>query len=119
VLFPIVRLLRIASIVICLIVIGSFVVFAVQQTGSASGHQREALSEQPKTGSGSGSSAHGNEGGLHRALDDTAAALTSPFSGIVSASKSEWGDRAVRLLLALLVYGFGLGFIARTLRVRV
>jgi hypothetical protein len=117
VLFPIVRLLRIASIVICLIVIGSFIVFAVQQTGSASGHQREALGERPKAGSASSSSA-GSPSGVHRALDDAAAAFTSPFSGIVSASKSEWGDRAVKLLLALLVYGFGLSFIARTLRVR-
>ena len=45
--------------------------------------------------------------------------LTSPFSGIVSASSSEWADHGVRLLLALLVYGFGLGFLARALRVRV
>ena len=41
------------------------------------------------------------------------------FAGIVSNSDSEWATRSVRLFFALLVYGFGLGFLARTLRVRV
>lgn len=108
---PLVRLLRIASFVICLIVIGSFVVFAADQSKAASGHQREELGERLAT------SPH-RENGFHKALDEASASLTSPFSGVVDSS-SEWATRGVKLLLALLVYGFGLGFLARLLRVRV
>ncbi len=110
------KLLRIISIVVCLIVIASFVVFAANQTKSASGHQREELGET------SSQVHHGSsknkESSIHKKLDEASDELTSPFSGIVSSS-SEWLNRGVKLILALLVYGFGLGFVARFLRVRV
>jgi hypothetical protein len=115
VLSPIVKLIRIASFVICLIVIGSFVVFAADQTKSASNHQTEELGEKP---AGTGGPAK-KENGFHEVLDEASNELTSPFSGIVSGSSSEWLIRGVKLILALLVYGFGLGYIARVLRVRV
>jgi hypothetical protein len=116
----IVRLLRISSTLICVIVAASFLVFAVNQTKAASGHQQEqvaaitpgsAPAPAPRRGS--------HESSLRKGLDDTANALTSPFGGIVSDHSSEWATRGGRLILALLVYGFGLGFLARMLRVRV
>lgn len=110
---PLVRLLRIASFVICLIVIGSFVVFAADQSKAASNHQREELGERI-----AGSSGTSHENSFHKGLEEASASLTSPFSGIVNSS-SEWATRGVKLLAALLVYGFGLGFLARLLRVRV
>jgi hypothetical protein len=110
-----VKVLRIASVVICLIVIASFIVFAVDQTSSAASRQREALSE--RTAAGHASAHHENP--FHEALDEAASALTAPFAGVVSASRSEWADKGVRVLLALLVYGFGLGYLARAIRVRV
>jgi hypothetical protein len=110
----VVRLLRTASIVICLIVIASFAVFVVDQTKSASGHQQEEL-----TGESVESRTVKHESGVHKTLDEASAKLTSPFSGVVSGSHSEWLIRGVKLILALLVYGFGLGYIARVLRVRV
>ncbi len=109
------KLLRIASVLICLIVILSFIVFAANQTQSASGHQREALGEssaQVHHGSKTG-----KESSAHRKLDEVSNEFTSPFSGIVTSS-SEWLNRGVKLVLSLLVYGFGLGFVARFLRVR-
>jgi hypothetical protein len=122
----IVRLLRLASIAICLIVIASFVVFAIDQTKTASGHQQEQLSggapasaggsTAPKPAPSSGGS---HEGSVHKAIDEASGQLTSPFSGIVSGSSSEWATRGSKLVLALLVYGFGLGYVARALRVRV
>ena len=42
----VVRLLRLASVAICLIVIASFLVFAVQQTKGASNQQQEQLSSE-------------------------------------------------------------------------
>lgn len=116
----IVRLLRLASIVICLIVLASFAVFAVQQAKSASGHQQEQLnSELPGARPTAPRKSTPGEGTVHKALDEAFNELTSPFAGVVSGSSSQWVIRGVKLLLALLVYGFGLGFLARMLRVRV
>jgi hypothetical protein len=122
----IVRLLRLASIAICLIVIASFGVFAIDQTKTASGHQQEQLAGgTPATASGSATpkqppgGGRPHEGSVHKAIDEASGQLTSPFSGIVSGSSGEWATRGSKLLLALLVYGFGLGYLARALRVRV
>jgi hypothetical protein len=120
------RLLRLASFVICLIVIASFVVFAVDQTKSASGHQQEVVaSGSPVATNGSGvtgqapTTGASHKSSIHKAIDEASGDLTSPFSSIVSSSSSEWAERGSRLLLALLVYGFGLGYLARAIRVRV
>jgi hypothetical protein len=117
----IVRLLRFASIAICLIVIASFAVFAIDQTKNASGEQQAQLnSEVPGAHVPSSTTpARKKENSFHKLLDEASNELTSPFAGVVSGSTSEWTIRGVKLLLALIVYGFGLGFIARVLRVRV
>jgi hypothetical protein len=116
VLSSIVRLLRLASLVICAIVIASFVIFALDQTKTASKHQTEELTTGPSTHS-TGSSATAKEGTVHRDIDDAAREFTSPFAGVVSGSNSEWLKRGVELLLALLVYGVAVGFVARALRI--
>ena len=113
--YALVRVLRFTSIAICLIVVASFLVFAVDQTQSASSRQQAELAQ---TSASSGTAAR-HENPVHEALDETASALTAPFSGVVSASNSEWADHGVRVMLALLVYGFGLGYLARVIRVRV
>jgi hypothetical protein len=107
------RLLSALSLVLCAIVIASFAVFVVSETKSASGHQQQAVAggrEQPAGGE--------QPGGLHHAIDEVESAVTAPFAGLVSTS-GEWGAHAARLALTLAVYGFGLGFIARALRVHV
>jgi hypothetical protein len=108
-----VRVLRTASIAICLIVVVSFLLFAVNQTSTASGHQQEELGEKPAVTQSAAGVSH--ENGFRRSLDEVTETLTSPVSGL---SSSEWGERGLQLIFALLVYGFALGFIARTLRVR-
>jgi hypothetical protein len=111
------RLLRLASFVICLIVIASFAIFAVNQTKSASKQQTEAVAGNANTSSSTPASTH--ESSLHKDIDEASTEVTSPFAGIVSGSSSEWVVRGVKLLLALVVYGFGLSYLARVLRVRV
>ena len=115
----IVKLLRFASIVICLIVIASFAIFVVDQTSTASKHQAEAVRIGPSSVAGARSGSKSHESTVHKAIDEASRELTSPFAGLVSGSSSEWVIRGVKLLLALVVYGFGLGFLARALRVRV
>lgn len=118
----IVRLLRLASILISVIVIVSFAFFAFDQTGSASSHQREQIASGAGASPGSQHSAgssQAHEGAVRKAIDEASSRLTSPFSAITSGATSEWAIRGAKLLLALVVYGFGLGFLARVLRVRV
>ncbi len=110
-------LLRVASTAICLIVVAWFITFAVNQTESAANHQVKVTEGAANAGERPASSAGGHEGSLHRALDSTAETLTSPFAGLTSAD-SEWATNGVKLFAALLVYGFGLGYLARVLRVR-
>jgi hypothetical protein len=119
VLVVLVRLLRAASIGLCLIVLASFVAFAVDRTGSASSQQQQTLSETTTVATTvAAAPAKPHASGLHSALDDASEQITAPFAGFVSGSGSEWGRRGVELFLTLLVYGFGLGYLARVLRVR-
>lgn len=115
------KVMRLASVALCVIVVASFALFAINQTSSASGRQQQYLSSGvPATATRInpvGSPAP-REGTVRRVLDEVAGEVTSPFSGITSGSNSEWVIRGVGLLLALLVYGFGLGFLARFIRVR-
>ena len=115
-----VRLLRIASIAICSIVLLAFIVFAANQTKTASNTQQEQIAAVNPTGPAQPASTKGksHESAIHEKLDEVSNSLTSPFAGVVSGSSSEWVTRGVKLLLSLLVYGFGLGFVARSLRVR-
>jgi hypothetical protein len=114
----IVKLLRFASIVICAIVVASFAIFVLDQTSSASKHQSEEVSNGPNLTAGPGS-AKAHESSIHEAIDEASQQLTSPFAGVISGSSSEWLIRGVKLLLALVVYGFGLSYLARVIHVRV
>jgi hypothetical protein len=123
---PLSKALRTASIAICLLVGAYFVVFALNQTSTASGQQQEELESKapavqttaPSPGAATAPATTGaaaRESGLHRDLDEAAEALTAPVSGV--SSQGGWGDHALRLIFALLVYGFALGYLARVLRV--
>lgn len=115
-LFPLVaRALRVASIAISAIAILYFASFALDQTSNASTHQQAQVgATEPAAGS---AGAQGKESGLHEAIDKTFAKLASPFSGVISTSASgAWAVHIVDTLLVLAVYGFGLAFAARLLK---
>jgi len=113
-----VRLLRSASLIVCLIVAASFLLFVVDQTKSASGHQQEKLAQAGPPGTSSSGSSANHEGSIRSTLTEVSNDLTAPFAGLASSS-SEWADRGIRLVLALLVYGVGIGYIVRVVQVRV
>ena len=117
----IVKLIRLASFVICAIVIASFVVFVSQQATSASGSQQAKITADTSTSAAAGTETvkPAKESELHREIDNASETFTSPFKGLVSSQNSEWLTRIVELLGALLLYGFGLGYIARMVKVRV
>jgi hypothetical protein len=117
------KLLRLAAVSICVVTAASFGLYAINQTNTASAHQRESLATNgivPAAGT-PGSAAQTSEPhttGVRGVIDEASKALTSPFDGVSASSNSEWLKRGANLALALLVYGFGLGFIARFVRVR-
>lgn len=116
------RILRLASIVICLIALASFVTFAVDQAGKGSSHQQAEVNEAAPGGTATTSTAPSGgskKSGLREAIDKAFSTLSSPFSGITSGSTSEWTIQIVDTLLVLLVYGFGLSFLARLLPGRI
>ena len=110
--------------IICLIVVASFAVFAFDQVSGASDHQQQELNNGSAATASAGPArppapASSHKSTVRKTLDEASKALTSPFSGVTAGSSSEWAVRGVDLLLALVVYGFGIGFLARVLRVRV
>lgn len=109
------RILRLTSIVICAIAALYFAAFALDQSSSASTHQQAEVSAAgpPGTTGESGGTHSKQESGVHEAIDEVFAKLASPFSGVLSSSSNEWTIHIVDTLLVLVVYGFGLAFIAR------
>lgn len=114
-LFPaIARVLRLASIAISAIAILYFASFALDQTSTASSHQQAQLGgSEPASGS---SGAATKKSGLHEAIDNAFEKLVSPFAGVVSDTSGAWAVHIVDTLLVLGIYGFGLAFAARLLK---
>lgn len=112
--------LRFASRVACLVVLASFVLFVVEQAGSASSSAQNAVLG---TNNGPAAPAPGSrkktpKSALHKTIDEAAERLTSPFSGVTAGDTNQWVVRGVGTLLALVVYGIGVGYLTRLLRLR-
>jgi hypothetical protein len=92
------------------------VTFAVDQAGNGSSHQQAEVSNaDPSANTTTAPSKPGQENALHKAIDKAFSRLASPFSGITSGWSSQWTIQIVDTLLVLIVYGFGLSFVARLL----
>jgi hypothetical protein len=50
---------------------------------------------------------------VREAIDDADDVLVTPFAPLTEGSSSSWVRRGIPTLLALVVYGFGLAFLAR------
>jgi hypothetical protein len=123
-------LLRIAALLCSAVLIFSFVAFASDQAGKSSKEtvakiatadsadnpaNQRALIANVNQASPSATTERVREkqhGALREHLDDANDVLVSPFGGIISSS-SIWAQRIVTGLLALLVFGLGLGFLGR------
>jgi hypothetical protein len=104
------RLIRSVAFVCCALVLASFGIFARDQVAGASKQQANAVASapvgppvpaQPK-----------QEGQPGRFINGAAGKLTSPFQSIVR-SGSAWVEHGLPTIFALLVYGVGLGYLAR------
>jgi hypothetical protein len=87
------------------------VLFAHDQLAGASRHQQYALAAEAP-GSAVPVVKPRQHGQVRRFVDKAAADLTSPFNSLVQ-SQNTWIRHGVPAAVAMLVYGLGLGMLAR------
>jgi hypothetical protein len=105
------RLLVLIAFACCTLVLASFTMFARDQIAGASKHQQnELISGTPATVEAI--PVHHAHAQPRRFIDSAFSSLTSPFRSLV-ASDSSWAQHGLLTLLALLVYGVGIGYLAR------
>lgn len=104
------RTVRIIAIVTSAFVLVSFALFASDQFAGASVEKRAEVvdPDAPAT-----LPSPTREAQPRRFIDGGARELLRPFASLVTSSNA-WGQRTLPTLVALLVYGFGLGFLARS-----
>jgi hypothetical protein len=108
------RLLRLISLLCCAFVLVSFALFAIAQTSSASKGQADAISSGAVSGTAAKHKPIRDEKQPRRIIDQVAEKLNSPWTGIVS-THDIWIKHLIPTGVSLLVYGFALSFLARTL----
>ncbi len=108
------RVMVLAACVCSLLLVSSFGLFARDQLAGASAHQvAEISTSQPIT---PGVTPQPTHHGQPRAFIDGAwKTLTSPFRSIVQ-SDNQWVLHGLPTIFALLLYGVGLGYLARYTR---
>jgi hypothetical protein len=107
------RILVLTAFVCCGLVLASFALFARDQLAGASKHQQTELvtggARQPVVVR---RRVRHQPGQPRRFIDAAANTLTSPFRSIVQ-SDSQWVLHGLPAIFAVLVYGVGLGYLAR------
>lgn len=111
------RVLRTSAMVASAVVLVGFGLWATDEMSEASSAQQRALGGQPSIYGTDGEQLRERTHGVWRErIDDANDVLLAPFEGIVPGDAGEWAQRGVPVLLALLLYGVGLGFTARYAR---
>jgi hypothetical protein len=105
--------LRAVAIVASAFIALGFVLFAVNEVSHASREQQTAVD----AGTPSERLRESRHSPVREFVDDANDHLLGPFTGWVP-SGNDWVRRGVPALLGLLVYGLGLGFLARCLQAR-
>ncbi|MDQ3723121.1 MAG: hypothetical protein M3376_08665 [Actinomycetota bacterium] len=114
------RPLRFLAIALSLIIAIGFTLFALEDIGRASATSEQRIAGYTAT-SPSPAGVRERERRHSRPreiIDDATDVLLSPFAGITADASSRWARRGVPALLGLLVYGFGLGYLARFMTAR-
>ncbi len=107
--------MRYLAIVLSLFIAVGFMLFALEDFDRASTSTTKEIAGSAATaptpaGERERERRHGD---VREVIDDVNDVLLSPFAGITDSSTSRWARRGVPALLGLLVYGFGLGYMAR------
>lgn len=110
------RPLRCLAIALSLIVALGFTLFALQDIDRASAASESRITNSMVAASPSPAGERERErrhGDVRELIDDANDVLLAPFAGLTENSESRWMQRGIPALLGLLVYGFGLGYLAR------
>jgi len=105
------RAIKLVSFACCALVVLSFTMFARDQMAGASVHQQTELSN-PNGVATTPTAPTKPEAQPGRFINHAAKTLTSPFDAIVRSSNA-WVQHGLPAIVALLVYGLGLGYLAR------
>jgi hypothetical protein len=112
------RALRLAAVICSLLVVAGWGWFAIDETGAASKSTQDEIAGQ--TASRTVDPDPDQERARqrvntqpHEVVDDANDVLLRPFAPLTANSDSTWVRRTIPAVLALLVYGFGLGLLAR------
>jgi hypothetical protein len=106
------RALVYTSLACCALVIASFAMFARDQMAGASKRQQTELAAGPASISPRDAAVSRGHQQPRRFIDAAANSLIAPFKSIIN-SRSEWVLHIFPAVCALIVYGLGLGFLAR------
>src|SRR5215210_2997313 len=117
--------IRLIAVCLSAIVGLGFLLFAVDEMDRGSKTQQQAVETATRTGdpkmvppspSPAGEAIRERQHGKAReGIDDANDELLKPFASIVGSSHSNWVTHGVPALLALLIYGLGLGLLANAL----
>jgi hypothetical protein len=118
-------IIRLAGILTAIVVLLGFAFFAVDEMDRGSKTQQSALAEGTGTPAapevvavapppGEEAARERRNSGARELIDDANDVLLAPFAGLVD-SESAWVNHGVPALLALLLYGVGLGLVANML----
>jgi hypothetical protein len=105
------RLLATISTVCCLLVIASFAMFARDELAGASKRQQTAELPNPALAAPAPRPPR-THAQPRRFIDGAASAITAPFDSVIE-SNNAWVNHGIPVAVALLVYGGGLGYLAR------
>ena len=104
------RGLKLLSFLCCALVIVSFAMFARDQMAGASANQQTVLASGSNTPPRAAPAKPPAQ--PRRFIDGAAKSLTAPFDAIVQ-SNNAWVKHGLPAVFGLLVYGLGLGYLAR------
>jgi hypothetical protein len=110
-------LLRFVSFACCALIVASFAMFARDQMAGASAHQQTELVAGANSAPSAPATSDAHHGQPRQFIDSAAHSLSAPFSAIAP-SNNLWVKHGLPAVLALLVYGLGLGYLARYSAVR-
>jgi hypothetical protein len=113
--------IRFLAIAISVVVVLGFAMFAIDETDKGSKTQQAKLERELGTTSvpiapneRQEARREADHGAVREAIDDANDVLLKPFAELVD-SDSAWVNHGIPALLALLIYGFGLGMLANAL----
>ena len=114
-------LIRFVAIAISVVVVLGFAMFAIDETDKGSKAQQAKLERELGTthdpiapSADQEAARERTHGKVRETIDDANDVLLRPFVDLVD-SKSAWVNHGIPALLALLIYGFGLGLLANLL----